>query len=94
MTFTQKALIFRKPPGEFRLEVIEIPSPSDGQILVKVKAAALTPSDWKIKRYYDLIIKEYPVMLGCDVSGDVQAVGDDVTNFEIGDRVYVRRYIV
>ncbi|KAF9545984.1 GroES-like protein [Agrocybe pediades] len=88
MNSIQKSLVFRGTAKQYVLEESEIPTPEQSEILVKVEAAGLTPSDWKIRDYYDLIVKNYPVMLGCDVAGIVEAVGENVDNFSIGDRVF------
>ena len=88
MTSTQKALVIEKKPGNFQLADIAIPKPGYGEILVKVQAAALNPSDWKVQKY-GAFVDKYPVVLGSDIAGDVEDVGPGVTGFLKGDRVYV-----
>ena len=73
------------------LEVKEAPytEPGAGEILVKNHAVAVNPVDWMIpylgKRLFSWI--EYPFVLGSDLAGEVVAVGSDVTNVKVGDRV-------
>ncbi|VTT64400.1 unnamed protein product [Fusarium fujikuroi] len=72
------------------LEVKEAPltEPSSGHILVKNSAIAINPVDIA-NQYVGIFIQpsQYPVILGEDVAGTVEAVGPDVTIFKPGDRV-------
>jgi len=86
-TDKQLALLLESAPGEFNVGERDIPKPSPGELLVKVKAAALNPVDWKIQRGFFPIINTFPAVLGTDIAGDVEEVGDGVTNFSKGDRV-------
>jgi NADPH:quinone reductase-like Zn-dependent oxidoreductase len=63
-----------------------MPQACDGEILVRNHAIAANPIDWKIQEY-GIAIKNYPTVLGSDVSGVVAAVGPGVTKFKVGDRV-------
>ena len=63
-----------------------IPTPRPGQVLVKNYAIATNPVDWKIQDF-GLFIRDWPIILGTDVSGTVEAVGEGVTRFQKGDRV-------
>lgn len=64
-----------------------VPAASKGELLVRVKAAALNPVDWKMANI-GFIIQSYPVVLGCDLAGVVEHVGEGVTDFKVGDEVY------
>ncbi|RKL45659.1 hypothetical protein BFJ72_g3204 [Fusarium proliferatum] len=72
------------------LEVKEAPltEPSSDHILVKNSAIAINPVDIA-NQYVGIFIQpsQYPVILGEDVAGTVEAVGPDVTAFKPGDRV-------
>lgn len=63
-----------------------VPSPSQGQILVRARAIACNPIDWKIQEW-SLFMTRYPIVLGADVAGEVVAVGPDITRLSVGDRV-------
>ncbi|KIL88722.1 hypothetical protein FAVG1_07970 [Fusarium avenaceum] len=72
------------------LEVKEAPltQPGDGHILVKNSAVAMNPVDLA-NQHVGIFIQasQYPVILGEDVAGTVEAVGSGVTEFKAGDRV-------
>lgn len=66
------------------------PNPAAGQILVKVEASGLNPVDEKLREGHlaDLVTMTFPRVLGGDVSGVVESVGEGVTHYHIGDEVY------
>lgn len=66
---------------------VPVPKPRPGQILVRVHAAGVNPTDWK-HRGGKGMLPEPPYVLGWDVSGVVEAVGMGVTLFEPGDEVF------
>lgn len=64
------------------------PVPGPGQVLVKVGAVALNPVDTYIRNganYWEL---PRPFIVGCDVAGEVAAVGPGADRFRVGDRVW------
>ncbi|KAJ3272408.1 Polypeptide release factor (eRF1) in translation termination [Terramyces sp. JEL0728] len=65
------------------VQAISKPCPSPSELLVKVHAAALNPTDWKHVKY----ISKPGVVSGCDFAGVVEGVGSGVNNFKVGDRV-------
>jgi len=76
--------------GEPRLVEVAQPVPKPEQLLVKIAATALNPFDWKVA---DGIMESamptvFPLILGQDAAGTVSAVGNDVTRFKIGDRIF------
>ncbi len=90
---TQKVLYLTEKQGDFAIRQADVPSPATGEILVRVQSAALNPVDWKIQAY-GIFVETYPVVLGSDIAGTIIAIGDGVTKFGVGDRVYVRDLIV
>lgn len=65
------------------------PVPEAGQILVKLQASGLNPFDWRVG---DGILKGkiphlFPLILGVDGAGVVEAIGADVQRFKPGDQV-------
>jgi NADPH:quinone reductase-like Zn-dependent oxidoreductase len=77
--------------NEEMMEIAEVEQrqPGAGQVLVKVKAAAVNPVDWKIRDGLgELFGLKPPLILGCEVAGTVEAVGHEVKDFAAGDDVY------
>src|SRR5947208_2583707 len=81
-----------------KLEDIQQPIPKDDQVLIKVRAAALNPLDWRMMKGVPLPFRvmmrmrtpsiAQPIGIGRDVAGVVEAIGKDVTQFKIGDEVF------
>jgi NADPH:quinone reductase-like Zn-dependent oxidoreductase len=75
------------------LEVKDVPLPAmapHNEVLIKVEAAGLNPFEAKIRRGWlaGLFPLALPHVIGCDIAGTVVAKGFDVSEFEIGDKVY------
>ena len=72
-----------------RLEDIEPARPKAGQLLVRVRAAAANPYDWKVRNGEMKIMtgRTFPRGLGYDFAGVVESVGPGVTRFKVGDDV-------
>lgn len=66
---------------------LETPVAKGRDLLVKVKAVSVNPVDTKIRTRASAEPGQWKV-LGWDVSGEVVAVGDDVSGFKVGDAVY------
>ncbi|KZT28343.1 medium-chain dehydrogenase/reductase like protein [Neolentinus lepideus HHB14362 ss-1] len=82
----QKALFLQEKFGSFAVGAKDVPTPGAGELLVRIEATALNPVDWKIQKY-GRWIEKYPAILGCEVAGTVEYVGEGVTGFSKGDRV-------
>jgi NADPH:quinone reductase-like Zn-dependent oxidoreductase len=74
-------------PGVLTIAEVPLPEPGPSQLLVRVKAAGLNPTDWK-HRSGKLFLPEPPFTLGWDVSGVVEKTGFGVTLFKPGDEVF------
>jgi NADPH:quinone reductase-like Zn-dependent oxidoreductase len=68
------------------------PSPGSGELRIRVHAAGVNPIDWKIRAGYLKDIRPYtfPLILGWDLSGVVEATGPGAGKFSKGDEVYSR----
>lgn len=66
------------------------PTIGPGEVLIRVAAASVNPFDWKRRAGYlaAFMPARFPLVLGLDVSGTVEAVGEGVTDFAPGDEVY------
>ena len=82
-----RVLYLKTKHGALELSSVPIPKPGAGEVLIDVRAAALNPTDWKIKEKYGDIFQSYPIVLGADIAGVVQEVGEGVTTLNKGDRV-------
>lgn len=82
----QKALAILEKGANFTVTDVDVPTLEPGQILIKIQSVALNPADWKIPEY-GLFIDTYPTVLGYDIAGVVEELGDGVTKFKKGDRV-------
>jgi NADPH:quinone reductase-like Zn-dependent oxidoreductase len=75
-------------PEVLHLQEVERPTPGLTEILVKVYAAAINPTDWKSRAAgRHLPNGGSPVILGYDVAGVVEEVGSGVTWLRVGDEV-------
>lgn len=82
-------------PDVLELANVEKPTPTDDEVLVKIKAASVNPLDWHYMRGSPYIIrleagigapKDFRV--GVDFAGTVESVGNNVTGFKPGDKVF------
>jgi NADPH:quinone reductase-like Zn-dependent oxidoreductase len=86
-----KALLFHTHGGPEVLEYTDFPTPEpgEGQVLVKLEAAALNRVDIWTRDGWPGIKLQYPHILGADGAGMVAGVGACVTDWKIGDRVVI-----
>ena len=75
-----------------RYENAPMPVIASDDVLIRVVAASVNPVDWKIREGYlqQRLPFQFPLTLGWDVSGVVEAVGDAVSRFRVGDAVFSR----
>jgi NADPH:quinone reductase-like Zn-dependent oxidoreductase len=83
------------PPDVLKLVDVEKPAPKPHDVLVRVHAASINDWDWGILRGTAFVIRVLHGVfapkvriIGCDIAGRVEAVGDAVTSFRPGDEVY------
>lgn len=74
-------------PEVLKLIELERPAPRPNEVLVRVRAAGVNPTDWK-HRATGRFVGEPPFVLGWDVSGVVEATGVGVDLFRPGDEVF------
>ena len=71
---------------------VPVPEPKRGEVRVKVHAAAVNAADYKVvmgmSGYRFIHRRVFPLHLGYDVSGVVDAIGDEVTAWKVGDSVF------
>ena len=74
-------------------EVIKVgelprPEPGPGQVLVRVRAAAINPIDLYIRSGLVAMPMSFPYIPLCDLAGSVEKVGPQCSRFQVGDRVW------
>jgi NADPH:quinone reductase-like Zn-dependent oxidoreductase len=86
-----KAVLFHQHGGLDVLEYTDFPTPEpgEGQVLVKLEAAALNRSDILTRNGWPGIKLEYPHILGADGAGTIAEIGAAVTDWKTGDRVVI-----
>jgi NADPH:quinone reductase-like Zn-dependent oxidoreductase len=92
-----KAFIYEKygPPETLRMAEVDKPVPNADAVLVKVLAVSVNAADWHVLRGKPLfsratlgLLRPKRQILGVDIAGQVEAVGNGVTGFKPGDEVY------
>lgn len=85
-----KALAIRRYKAPMEMMELPRPEPGPGELLVRVRAASVNPLDYKIRdgAVKVLLPFSFPLILGTDLAGDVEAIGPGVTRFKLGDAVY------
>jgi NADPH:quinone reductase-like Zn-dependent oxidoreductase len=95
-----KAVVLRSygSPGQLRVTDVDTPVPAADEVLVRVRGTSVNPYDWHHVSGEPYVARLMPGslglrgpkvgILGCDMAGQVEAVGADVTGFRPGDDVY------
>jgi NADPH:quinone reductase-like Zn-dependent oxidoreductase len=92
-----KAIIYTEygNPDVLHLKEVEKPTPNENEVLVKVHATSINAADWHLLtadiflvRLNMGLFKPKNTILGCDIAGQVEAVGRDVKQFKPGDAVF------
>ncbi|GIO25397.1 NADP-dependent oxidoreductase [Ornithinibacillus bavariensis] len=89
-----RAVIINQYGGKEVLEEgsVTLPELGENQVLVREKATSINPIDWKLREGYlkQMYEWKFPIILGWDVAGIIEAVGSNVTEWKIGDEVFAR----
>src|SRR2546426_509020 len=87
-----KAAAIRRYKQPVAIVDLPKPSPGPGDLLVKMRAASVNRVDFKIRDggVKALIRYSFPLILGNDLAGEVEAVGEGATRFRPGDGIYAR----
>jgi NADPH:quinone reductase-like Zn-dependent oxidoreductase len=91
-----KAIVYTEYglPDVLQLKEVERPTPKDNEVLIKVHAVSVNASDWEYLRGRPLyarlggLRKPRKRILGSDIAGQVEAVGTNVKQFQLGDEVF------
>ena len=83
------------PPDLLQFEDVEKPTPKDDEVLIKLHAASLNAYDWHLLtadiflvRFASGLFKPKSTLIGADIAGRVEAVGNNIKHFKPGDEVF------
>ena len=82
-----KALVLAEPGTRWVLSLKDVPSPlpGPGDVRIRVQASSINPVDYKFARGGSGLT--FPHVLGADAAGEIDALGDGVSDWTLGDRV-------
>ena len=90
-----KAITYSKygSPDVLELKEVEKPSPRDNEVLIRVRAASINSWDWDLltgtfQGRIGAFRKPRTNILGCDIAGTIEEVGNKVSEFQVGDEVF------
>jgi len=92
-----KAIVHTKygPPEVAQLKEVEKPKPTKNEILIKIYATTVNRTDcgirsaeYFISRFFSGLFRPNQQILGCEFAGVVEAIGPEVREFKIGDKVF------
>ncbi|MGZ4153804.1 MAG: alcohol dehydrogenase catalytic domain-containing protein [Actinomycetota bacterium] len=85
-----RAFALEEVGGPGSLVDVPVPEPGEGQVRIRVAAAGVNPFDNAVMQGYlkDRMEHRFPLIPGMDASGTVEALGEGVTDWSIGNEVF------
>ncbi len=86
-----KAIVVREWGGPEVLNLEEVPDPKVGvgEVLIRLKAIGINPAETYMRSGAYAHLPDLPCVLGLDGAGVIESIGAGVSDFEVGQRVYV-----
>ena len=84
-----RAAVLRAPGAPLTLEELPLPIPGAGEVRLKVLACGFCHTDLHYLDHGVATAKPPPIVLGHEISGEVEALGPGVQGVNVGDRVLV-----
>lgn len=97
-----KAVVYERygPPEVLQLQEVDEPTPKDNEVLIKTHATTVTSGDWRVRslnvpagfglmtRLVFGVSRPKQPILGTELAGVIESVGNDVKKFKVGDQVF------
>ena len=87
-----KAIVYTKfgPPEVLRLQEVEKPTPKNNEVLIKIVATTVVKEDPDMRRSpgFNGFLKPRNPILGQELAGEIESIGNAVTRFKPGDQVF------
>ncbi len=86
-----RAVVMHRAGEPEVLQIAQVPPPaiqSPTELLIRIRSAGVNPIDTKLRQRGTFYPEALPAILGCDGAGIVEAVGEAVSKFKVGDAVY------
>src|SRR6185369_9953697 len=81
-------------PGDLTIKEVDIPVPKFDEVLIRVRATTVNRSDCHVlsgkpfaMRFFTGLFKPRASIIGSDFAGEIAAIGSDVQNFKVGDKI-------
>ena len=101
-----QAVVYTRYGAPDVLQLVDIPKPAprDNEVLIRVHATSVTIGDvrmrsftvprgqWLFARLYLGVLKPRRPILGMELAGEIEAIGSDVTRFQVGDAIFASTF--
>lgn len=71
---------------KLRVGPAAMPIPGPGEVVVRNRAVAVNPVDWKVQDF-GVMVQQWPTLMGGDIAGEIVDIGHGVERLQRGDRV-------